>query len=96
MSEYDSDGSRGIVCKCVFSCMWVLICVLNFVLGSVLSNCGKLLYTVEYLKNSDVLSCFVFGLYSGFSGGLLRCGLCGILYIEYSDSGILVDCILCI
>ena len=84
------------VCKCMFDCMWVLICFLNFVFGSDLSDCGRLLYTAEYLKNIDVLSCFVFGLYSGLSGGVLRCGRCGMLYIEYSDSGILVDCILCI
>ena len=46
-----------------------MICVLNLVLGSVLSDCGRLLYTVVYLKNSDALSCLVLGLYSGFSGG---------------------------
>ena len=47
------------------------------------------------MKNRDDLSCFVFGLYSGLSGGVLRCGLCGMLYIVYSDCGVLVDCILC-
>ena len=72
-----------------------MICVLNLVLGSILSDCGRLLYTFVYLKNSDVLSCLVFGLYNGCKGGLLRCGLCGILYIEYSDGGVFVDCSLC-
>ena len=93
MSEYesDSDGSLEIVCRCIFSCMWVLICVLNLVLGSALSVCGRLLYTIVYLKNSDALSCLVLGLYIGFSGGLLRCGLSGILYIEYMDGGVFVD-----
>ena len=75
--------------------MRVLICVLNLVLGSALSDCGRLLYMVVYLKNSDVLRCLVFGLYDGCKGWLLRCGLCGMLYIEYSDGGVFVDCSLC-
>ena len=72
-----------------------MICVFNLVLGSAFSVCGSWLYTVVYLKNSDVLRCLVFGLYNGCKGGLLRCGLCGILYIEYSDGGVCVDYSLC-
>ena len=94
-SESLSDScpwSLGIVWNSVLSCMCDLICVLNFVFGSVFSVCGSWLYTIVYLKNSDALSCLVFGLYIGWSGWLLRCGLSGTLYIAYKDGGVLVDC----
>ena len=93
--ESDSDPLRGILCGSKFSCMCVFICFLKLVLGSILSDCGRLLYIVEYLKNMDDFNCLVLGLYDGFNGGLLHCGLCGVLYIVYSDCGVLVDCILC-
>ena len=63
--------------------------------GNILSDCGRLLYIVEYLKNMDDFNCLVLGLYDGFNCGLLRCGLCGMLYIVYSDYGVFVDWILC-
>ena len=92
MSGPGSSWSFGMVSNCVFNSMCDFICVLNLVLGSAFSVCGSWLYTVVYLKNSDALSCLVFGLLIGFSGWLLRCGLCGILYIAYRDGGVLVDC----
>ena len=55
----------------------------------------SLVHLEEAKKNMHDFSCFVFGLYSGLSCGLLRCGLCGMLYIVYSDCGVFVDWILC-
>ena len=66
-------------------CMCDFICVLNLVLGSIFKFCGSWLYMSVYLKNNDPLSCLVFGLYIGVSCWMLRCGLCGILYMVYSD-----------
>ena len=76
----------------MLSCICDLICVLNLIFGSVFNVSGSWLYTSVYLKNNDPLSCLVLGLYIGVSGWMLRCGLCGILYIVYRDGGVLVDC----
>ena len=68
------------------------ICVLNFVFGSIFRVCGSWLYISVYLKNSDALSCLVFGSYIGLSVWFVCSSHCNILYIVYRDGGVLVDC----